>query len=390
MATLREARSARSSRVHNGTTLEQLSSEIIFEIFDYFTGNEICKSFYGLNSRFNQLVCNTPNVHLDLPQGTPKFLRTFQQIFCEQHIVSIILLYENAAILETLSISSRGKQLRSISLLDVPVFEFENGIPTLLSNFKDQLISLKIRFSDMVYTSPGERAAQSFEYLLTQMPLLKDLTLEYSKGIDAITFMPANSVNNTVVNLTIYLFDVKRLIPLLYRFQKLSVLKLYMYRNSLKPMKRAVKPQDIQDFRSRIEEKTSIAYPVRLRHVRVYHHVLVGLENFENLLQHITPTTLLTLSLLSCERSPVKIPIPRRQPPFLDDTQWHTLLRKYLPSTIKRFYIEYEDVDDSMSRTNPARVKKEFLERSVSNSSLELLFSYDKTRKYMSFDLTFT
>ncbi|CAF4458605.1 unnamed protein product [Rotaria sp. Silwood2] len=74
---------------------------------------------------------------------------------------------------------------------------------------------------------PGDRAAESFGYLLTELPLLKNLSLEYSKGIDAITYMPSTTVNNTIVSLTIWLLEAKRLMPLLYRFQRLKALTLY-------------------------------------------------------------------------------------------------------------------------------------------------------------------
>jgi hypothetical protein len=109
----------------------------------------------------------------------------------------------------------------------------------------------------------------------------------------------------------------------------------------------------------------------------------------ENLLKCIVPKTLLTLSFYGCERASVKRPIPRRKPPFLDGIQWHDLIKEYLPSTMKRFYIDYIDVDNTMSLTNPARVKKEFMEYNGSNISSELSFSYDKDTKLMSFDLTF-
>lgn len=103
MDNLKKPRSSLRNRTNTMTTLEQLSPEILFDIFDYLTGNEICKSFYGLNSQFNQLVCNTPNVHLDLsPSPTKtKMIPTFQQIFCEQNIISVVLSYENVTILET-------------------------------------------------------------------------------------------------------------------------------------------------------------------------------------------------------------------------------------------------------------------------------------------------
>jgi len=38
------------------TCIEDLSNEIFYEIFDYFDGGEIVKTFFNLNSRFEQLL----------------------------------------------------------------------------------------------------------------------------------------------------------------------------------------------------------------------------------------------------------------------------------------------------------------------------------------------
>ncbi|CAF2783902.1 unnamed protein product [Rotaria sp. Silwood2] len=133
----------------------------------------------------------------------------------------------------------------------------------------------------MTYTGVGERAAQSFGYILTEMPLLKYLTLQHSQGIDPITYIPSTVVNDTIVSLTIWLFNVQHLIPFLYRFQKLSMLTMCMYDNAGIPMKRAVPPQNIQYYRSQLREKTSMEYPATLRHIKVYQYPLVVLENME-------------------------------------------------------------------------------------------------------------
>ena len=73
---------SRRSRTNRITILEQLSPEILFEIFEYLTGNEISISFFGLNRRINELVYNTPNVHLDFTQTTTKSTHNYHRIFC--------------------------------------------------------------------------------------------------------------------------------------------------------------------------------------------------------------------------------------------------------------------------------------------------------------------
>lgn len=275
------------------------------------------------------------------------------------------------------------KRLQSIALYQVPLSAFENDIPTLLNAFQHQLRDLHIVFSNMKFTGSGERAGQSFVYLLTELPFLTNLQLEYSKGIDLITYMPSTIVNNTIRSLTIKIREVERLIPLLYRFQKLKVLTLYSFRFH---EKKALPEDNIRYYRDQISEKTSMEYPAKLRHLIL--HTSASLETVKELLPLITAPTLFTLSFVH-ERAPVKSPILRRKPPFLDGTQWHDMLKNFLPSTIKKVHIEYNDVDDTMSRTNPERVKKEFIQYYGKNLLREVFFTYDKDIKLMSFDVHF-
>lgn len=393
MVILKRPRSSFHNRTNTITTLEQLSPEIFFDIFDYLTGNEICKSLYDLNSQLNQLVCNAPNVHLNLSPTKTKMIRTFQQIFHEQNIISVVLSYENITILETFFSLPSVRRFNSLSLLAVPLHAFENRIPELLNAFKHKLISLKIEFSDMKRTGTGAQAAQSFIYLLTALPLLKYLTLKYSEGVDWITYIPSVIVNNTIVHLTIWLYNIERIIPLLYRFQILKLFTFYghsfpFYGHSIRRGKKAMLPDDLAYYRSQLREKTSLEYPVTLRHIEICKCGLT-LENVEHFLKFLTPPTLFTLRLLNCERPAARYTISRRQPPFLDGTEWHDLLRKYLPTTMKRFFIEYEDVENTMSRTDVVRVKKEFIKLSGPTLSSQVSFSYNRDTKLMSFDLTF-
>ncbi|CAF4701415.1 unnamed protein product [Rotaria socialis] len=365
-------KSARQKCKHTGTKFEELSAEIVLEIFDYLVAHEICNSFYGLNSRFKQLVSNATNVRLNLTRTETKLFRIFQQIFNEQHVISLELLYENINFLE---IFSHPKRLQSIALYEVPLFAFENEIPALLDAFKYQLRDLHIVFSNMKFTGSGERAAQSFGYLLTELPFLTNLKLRSSNGVNSITYMPSTIVNNTIRSLTISIREMERLIPLLHRFQKLKVLTLYIYEFR---GKKAQPAENIRYYRDQISEKTSMEYPAKFRHLNL--HTMAYLGSVQKLLPLITPPTLFTLSFFH-ERAPVKRPIPRRQPPFLDGTQWHDMLKTFLPPTMKKLYIEYDDVDDTMSRTNPERVKKEFIQYYGENLLREVFFTITKLKR---------
>ncbi|CAF4268305.1 unnamed protein product, partial [Rotaria sordida] len=68
------------------------------------------------------------------------------------------------------------------------------------------------------------QTVQSFEYLLTQLPLLKYFALSGYSDINQITYLNSTIINNTVVSLTISITDYMRWISLLYRFGKLKVL----------------------------------------------------------------------------------------------------------------------------------------------------------------------
>jgi hypothetical protein len=379
---------SRRSRTERITTLEQLSPEIFFDIFDYLTGNEIYISFFGLSRQINELVYNTPNVHLDLSRTTTKFYQNFQRIFSEKNFVSVVLSAgDYVSVLQRLFNPTAGRRLKSMSLMDLPFYTFQTRIPEIFSTFKHQLVSLKIKFTGPQDSGSGAQTAQSFAYLLTELPLLKYLTLGGSVAIDSMTHMNSTIINNTVVSLTISLPYRSRWVPLLYRFEKLKILTIDFY--SICSRMRAARPGDARDdYGSQSLGELSVNYPFRLRHIKLYQYDMV-LENFEQLFRVLISPTLLTLSLFNCQRPVTKYPLPKRRPPFLDGTQWHDLVKTYLPPTMKQFYIEYEDVDNTMSMTNLVQVKKEFMKYSGQNLPWDVSCSYDKITKFLSFRFTF-
>ncbi|CAF2604096.1 unnamed protein product [Rotaria sp. Silwood2] len=383
-ATISSNRRCRTDRI---TRLEQVSPEIFFEIFDYLTGNQIYISFLGLNRQINQLVYNTPNVHLDLSQTTTKFYRNFQRIFYVQNVVSVILGFDDVNLLERSFSSTDGRRLKSISLLDLPLYTFQTKVPEILSIFKQQLVSLKINLMNMGSHGTGAQTAQSFEYILTELPLLKYFVLNGSDEINPITYLDSSIVNNTVVSLAMSLSGYVRWISLLYRFEKLKVLTVDF---RFQHQKKRMAPRDSSSYYgAQIQEILSIDYSFRLRHVKIYQCNMI-LENVEQLFQLFISPTLLTLSLFNCQRPFTRYPLPKRKPPFLDGTQWHDLVKKYLLSTMKRFYIEYEDVDNTMSMTNLVRVKNECMKYSGQNLPWKTFCSYDQKTRLLSFDFIFT
>lgn len=370
-------------RMSKITTFEQFPTEIFFDIFEYLTGSHIFKSFFNLNRHFKELIYNAPNIHLNLSRANTKLFRNFLQVFHMQNIVSIVLSYEKINLLETLFNSTDGIQFKSLSLSFIPLHAFENRIPEILNIYKDYLINLKIDFADMHYNGSGMQAAQSFGYILTELPLLKHLILEYQYGIDPITYMPSSIINNTIVNLTIWLHGERRLIPLLYRFEKLKTLTIH-YKTY--HVRRTMLEDHILSYRNQLHEKISIDYPIKVRHIKVYDDEMI-LEKLERLFQIIISPTLLTLSLFTSKR-PFQIHIMRwRQNQNLHSLQWHELLKRSLLSTMKRFHIEYEDVDVTSFMGNVVQVKKDFIKYGQFSSSWKVFCSYEYSKKILSIDV---
>ncbi|CAF3742786.1 unnamed protein product [Adineta steineri] len=237
----------------------------------------------------------------------------------------------------------------------------------------------------MNYSGTGAQAAQSFAYLLTELPLLKRLILEYPDGIDSMTYMSPVVVNNAITNLTVSLRDQKRLIPLLYRFEALKTLNIYFPLNLSN--RKMARRDDLEYYRSQLREKTSIDYSMKIRQINIYHYPMI-LDKVDQLFQLISSSTLVTLSLFNCERPVVRYPMTSRQPPFLDGAHWHDLLKKYLSSSMKRFYIEYKDIDETMSISNPVRVKKELMKYNRSMSLWKISCSYNQDKKLFAFNFS--
>ncbi|CAF4233614.1 unnamed protein product, partial [Adineta steineri] len=63
--------------------IESLANEILLDQFDYFDGIDLFHTFYGLNTRFNLLICKQYPLHWFRFCGMKK--SQFDEI-CQQHI----------------------------------------------------------------------------------------------------------------------------------------------------------------------------------------------------------------------------------------------------------------------------------------------------------------
>ncbi|CAF1466624.1 unnamed protein product [Adineta steineri] len=63
--------------------IESLANEILLDVFDYFDGIDLFHTFYGLNTRFNFLICKQYLLHWFTFCGIKK--SQFDEL-CQQHI----------------------------------------------------------------------------------------------------------------------------------------------------------------------------------------------------------------------------------------------------------------------------------------------------------------
>lgn len=369
------------------TTLEEFSSEIFFTIFDYLRADQIYTSFYGLNRHINQLIHNTPNVHLDLTRTTRKFYQSFRQIFSETNLVSVVLSIEHINSIQQLLSVSGGKRLKSVCLNDLSLYASEMQLAKVLNYVKDQVVSVKINFDSMQSGGGGNCIRESFAYLLTELPSLKSLALSNFHEYFYMNNMDPIISNNHVTCLALSVFDYEDWMPLLHRLPKLRSLTIhFIFRNE---KKRAAPRDSTSYFGCQVQGHVSLNQPCLLRHVCIYGFNMI-LENFENLLRLFVTQNLLTLKLFDCKRAVTGFPLPKRRPPFLDGTKWHDLTNKYFQSTMKQFHVEFVDVDNIMSMTNIAQIEKALIEHHGSDRPCQVTCSYDPCRKYLAFDFNYS
>ncbi|CAF1471106.1 unnamed protein product [Adineta steineri] len=63
--------------------IESLANEILLDLFDYFNGIDLFHTFYGLNTRFNLLICRQYPLHCFTFSSMKK--SQFDEL-CQQHI----------------------------------------------------------------------------------------------------------------------------------------------------------------------------------------------------------------------------------------------------------------------------------------------------------------
>ena len=110
------------------TTIENLSNEIIYEIFDYLDGISIYAAFINLNHRFEQLLTNNCSYALKIRfSSKTTFDDQYEKLFSSAKYSITSLCFENHTILNQFlsipSLYSSYQHLQSLVLVQVSTSE---------------------------------------------------------------------------------------------------------------------------------------------------------------------------------------------------------------------------------------------------------------------------
>ncbi|CAF4217004.1 unnamed protein product [Rotaria sp. Silwood2] len=170
-------------------SIENLSDELFYEIFDYLNGCEIYHAFSNLNYRFEQLI-NSSSLLLKINSLRSKeiFLNNYQQVLRlnKDQIFSIHLwLSENTSqIISSLNIDSSFIRLESLI--------FNSIEPDLLNTLLSKLICLPRLFSLIIDTWSTQKELGDTYRLIFNLPKLKYIkyTAMESNDIDITISLP--------------------------------------------------------------------------------------------------------------------------------------------------------------------------------------------------------
>ncbi|CAF0921623.1 unnamed protein product [Rotaria sordida] len=157
-------------------SIDNLSNEIFYEIFDYLDACEIYHAFSNLNHRFQQLLYSSSLLFkIELHYRTPKeiFLNNFKSLirFHQHQIISIHLTYSINVntIISSMIRNSLFNHLESIRLHGVS--------PNILSRFLKKCISLPRLFLLRIDTSNSLKDLNNIYKLVFNLPKLKSLEI---------------------------------------------------------------------------------------------------------------------------------------------------------------------------------------------------------------------
>ncbi|CAF3892652.1 unnamed protein product [Adineta steineri] len=157
---------SKKSRNQLVNSLENLSNDLFYEIYDYLEGLDICVAFSNLNSRFQQLItCSTNQYKIILDYSTTKELFWNYSKKIKHQIYSISFQSPKSSINEFFSIDYSFNNVQSIFIEDIE----KDQLISLLTHLRDLscLYLLNIKSSDLF-----EDLSQIYQ-LIFSLPKLK-------------------------------------------------------------------------------------------------------------------------------------------------------------------------------------------------------------------------
>jgi hypothetical protein len=288
-----------------GSSIENLSNEIFYEIFDYLDGLDIYLAFSNLNYRFEQLLtCSSIRYKINLYYSTTKelFLNNYKQI--KHQIYSINFQLPKKSMNELLTIDCSFNNLQSILIGDIQ---------------KEKLISLLIHLSDFpslysldIKTTDSIEDLNHVYELIFSLPKLKSNKLNLY-GNECSISIPMS--NNKQISPIEYLNIAHS-----YTFDELCA--LISYTPKLRHLNLSHSNKDDEDVQDML--------PIDLDHLEIFTNCL-NFDEFEIFIEKMN-SKLKILNVVSSNRDIT----------YLDANRWQELIEQNIPQ-LEKFSLRYRE-----------------------------------------------
>ena len=295
--------------------LEDVSNEIICEIFDYLDTREIFEAFINLNQRFQNFLLHS---HLPLKMQNSQASKQSFELLCQQMIIP------NKHRMLSLYLSNRLESIHffTLNILDSSFYRLEslilheiqyNEILTILPSLTHlpQLFSLTISLDNVL------NDIKEIYSLIFRLPMLKYNKLSGEKLYQA-DFIPivineqSSSIECLVINYDCRLQELYAILSCTPKLRRLTCLNLF-------------------------DNKGDLSSPLFYLKYLSIGHCHLEFDVFENLIQNLS-------SQLEVLYFSSKLNIN-----YLDENQWESLITKYMPNL---HVFQYKFVDTISNRSS--------------------------------------
>jgi len=295
------------------TSIENLSNEILYEIFDYLDGVDIYETFSNLNYRFQQLLNSSSllfKIKLEYSRSINEiFMENYEQIILHHKYqifsIDLHLTSLNEQFFMSFSIDSSFDRLESLVIGRLP--------PNIFISFLTKLISLPRLSSLTISTENQFENLNNIFRLIFRLPILKYCRI-FLSGYSSPISLPM-AIN-------------KRLSPIKYLvinhacpFKELSIILSYT------PQLCRLNFTDAYDNNANIGMMLPITLS-DLTHLSICIH-FTAFDTFEIFMRKFYSK----LKILH-------VNISLENPTYLDSDRWEPLILEYLPQ-LEKFYLTY-------------------------------------------------